>query len=169
MKTVAQIAREIGVSKQAVHNKIRKEPLKSNLQGLTETIDNALQINLDGERLIKLEFINKLSINQIDELVNTTDEVTNKIDEEPTDIIKVLQEQIATLNAQNEDLRKQLNDERTHSREQADKILQLAEHGQKLAENAQSLHAMDNLKLQLTEEKKRGFFGKLFSRSKHDK
>jgi len=56
MKTIAQIAREIGVSKQAIHNKIKKEPLKSNLRGMTKTIDNALQIDVDGESLIKSAF-----------------------------------------------------------------------------------------------------------------
>jgi predicted transcriptional regulator len=172
MKTVAQIAREIGVSKQAVHNKIKNEPLKSKLQGLTQTIDNALQIEVDGETLIKSAFSDKLSSKQIDELENSVDKLSNEIDETTTAFIQSLQEQITALNAQNEDLRQQLNEERAHSREQSNRILELAEQGQKLAENAQTLHAMESVKPQLTESteqaestKKRGFFGR-FKRGK---
>jgi len=35
MKTVRQIAEEIGVSKQAVFKKIKREPLSTGLRGLT--------------------------------------------------------------------------------------------------------------------------------------
>jgi predicted DNA-binding protein YlxM (UPF0122 family) len=155
MKTVAQIAREIGVSKQAVHSKIKNEPLKSKLQGLTETVDNALHINVDGEMLIKSAFKDKLSTSAIDEL-------TTKIDETSTELIRVLKEQIAELSAQNADLRRRLDEERKHSREQSGKILQLAEQGQKLAENAQTLQA-ENVRPQFTEGaemRKSGFFSR---------
>lgn len=173
MKTVAQIAREIGVSKQAIHNKIKREPLQSKLQGLTATVDNALHINIDGERLIKSAFSKNSSTEQLDELTTFIDESTNAIDKPSTgvdeatsELVKALKEQITMLTAQNEELRQQLNEERAHSREQADKVFQLAEQGQKLAENAQTLHAMENVKPQLTDGKKSGFFTKLFSRGK---
>ena len=39
MKTIRQIADEIGVSKQAVFKKIKREPLSTSLQGLTATVD----------------------------------------------------------------------------------------------------------------------------------
>ena len=39
MKTIRQIADEIGVSKQAVFKKIKREPLSTSLQGLTTTVD----------------------------------------------------------------------------------------------------------------------------------
>jgi len=153
MKTIAQIAREIGVSKQAVHHRIKKEPLKSALHDKVETIDNALHIDIDGERLIKSAFN-----------TNVVDSSSIMIDEMTSELVEVLKAQITELTAQNEDLRQQLNDERTHSRKQADEILQLAQQGQKLAENAQTLHALDNVKPQLTAEKKQGFFSR-FSRS----
>ena len=35
MKTIREIADEIGVSKQAVFKKIKREPLSTNLRGLT--------------------------------------------------------------------------------------------------------------------------------------
>ena len=39
MKTIRQIADEIGVSKQAVFKKIKREPLSTSLQGLTGAVD----------------------------------------------------------------------------------------------------------------------------------
>ena len=39
MKTIRQIADEIGVSKQAVFKKIKREPLSTSLQGLTAAVD----------------------------------------------------------------------------------------------------------------------------------
>ena len=53
MKTIRQIADEIGVSKQAVFKKIKREPLSTSLQGLTATVDGRLMVEVDGEKLIK--------------------------------------------------------------------------------------------------------------------
>lgn len=38
-KTIKEIAEEIGVSKQAVFKKMKREPLSTGLQGLTTTVD----------------------------------------------------------------------------------------------------------------------------------
>ena len=59
MKTIKQIAVEIGVSKQAVYDKIKREPLSSALKNLTVKLDNTLHYDLDGERLIKSAFNKK--------------------------------------------------------------------------------------------------------------
>ena len=56
MKTIRQIADEIGVSKQAVFKKIKREPLSTSLQGLTATVDGRLMVEVDGEKLIKQAF-----------------------------------------------------------------------------------------------------------------
>ena len=56
MKTIRQIADEIGVSKQAVFKKIKREPLSTSLQGLTTTVDGRLMVEVDGEKLIKQAF-----------------------------------------------------------------------------------------------------------------
>lgn len=56
MKTIRQIADEIGVSKQAVFKKIKREPLSTSLQGLTATVDGKLMVEVDGEKLIKQAF-----------------------------------------------------------------------------------------------------------------
>ena len=56
MKTIRQIADEIGVSKQAVFKKIKREPLSTSLQGFTATVDGRLMVEVDGEKLIKQAF-----------------------------------------------------------------------------------------------------------------
>jgi uncharacterized protein YqgV (UPF0045/DUF77 family) len=55
-KTIKQIADELGVSKQAVHQKRRKEPLSTSLQPFTTTVDGVIYISVDGENLIKQAF-----------------------------------------------------------------------------------------------------------------
>lgn len=59
MKTIKQIADEIGVSKQAVFKKIRSEPLSTSLQQLMVTVDGKLMVSVDGEILIKRAFSQK--------------------------------------------------------------------------------------------------------------
>ncbi len=43
-----EIAAEIGVSKQAVFKKMKREPLSTGLQGLTTTADGRLMVSVDG-------------------------------------------------------------------------------------------------------------------------
>lgn len=56
IKTIREIAEEIGVSKQAVFKKINRQPLSTELMGLTATVDGRLMVSVDGERLIKQAF-----------------------------------------------------------------------------------------------------------------
>ena len=56
MKTVKQIADEIGVTKQAVFYRIKKPPLSNVLQSLTTKKDGVLMVSFDGETLIKQAF-----------------------------------------------------------------------------------------------------------------
>jgi len=52
MKTIKQIANEVGVSKQAIFYRIRKEPLSNKLDGLISKENGVLMISLDGEKPI---------------------------------------------------------------------------------------------------------------------
>ncbi len=56
MKTIRQIADDLGVTKQAVFKRIKKEPLSTGLQGLMVTVDGRLMVTVDGEKLIKQAF-----------------------------------------------------------------------------------------------------------------
>ena len=133
MKTIAEIASEIGVSRQAVYKKIKQEPLSSSLRAFSVNRDNVTYIETGGEKLIKSAFGKVTHLNVS----------TNPGDSISTQFIASLQEQINTLTEQNQDLREQLNLERQHSRAQADKITELATDMARLANNAQQLHGGD--------------------------
>ena len=136
MKTIKQIADDLGVTKQAIYKKIKLEPLLTSLQEFTTTKGNTVYISVDGEYLIKSAFSQN----------KPTTLITNLVDGIAGKFIVSLQEQVAALTEQNRDLREQLNYEREHSREQADRITELAANMAKLANNAQNLHAVDKQK-----------------------
>lgn len=172
MKTISEIAGIIGVSKSAIHKKLRAEPLKTLLKNNISTVGNKTLLDEKAEKILKSAFSRKSTTNfeeirenenQVDDIVHEIHEKTKPVDEITANFISSLQSQITDLTTQNEDLRRQLNEERLHNREQSDKILLLAEQSQKLAENAQTLHAIENVKPKLTAEKKRGLFN-LFSK-----
>ena len=162
MKTIAQIAKEIGVSSQAVYKKIKKEPLSTSLKGLLTTADNKIHIVESGEALIKSAFerkgVSTVSTNQVDNLSTIS-----------TEFVKSLQAQISVLQVQNEDLRKENSKLTEKVLEQADKIMEQSEkllpllsQAQSLANNAQTLHAME--KPQITDGKK-GILSRIFKKN----
>lgn len=51
-KTISEIAREIGISRQALYKRIKTEPLSTSLQAFTSKVDGVLYISADGEKLI---------------------------------------------------------------------------------------------------------------------
>jgi uncharacterized coiled-coil protein SlyX len=126
MKTIRQIADEIGVSKQAVFKKIKREPLSTSLQGLTATVDGRLMVEVDGEKLIKQAF---------SEIAPSTPnaEKTAEVD----GVISVLQATIDTLQGQLEVKDRQIE-------QQAQTITRLTDAlaaAQQTAAAAQALHA----------------------------
>ena len=98
VKTVAEIAAEIGVSKQAVYKKIKCKPLSVSLQQFMSTKNNKLTVNDDGITLIKQEF-NKKTVNQsVNQSSTKSSTVDTLVDGELIEILKenmaVLQEQL---------------------------------------------------------------------------
>jgi len=59
MKTIKTLASEIGVTKQAIFQKMKKEPLASDLNNLTTKIDGTVYVYPEGEGLIKEQFSKK--------------------------------------------------------------------------------------------------------------
>ena len=88
MKTIKQISEEIGVSKQAIHQKIKQEPLSSSLQQYISNKGNTLYIDVDGENMIKSAFAKEVS-SMVD--VNQTSIIVNQL---TTQYIESLQVQI---------------------------------------------------------------------------
>ena len=174
-KTVKQIADELGVSKQAVHQKRKSKELSIALQPFTSTVDGVVYISVDGENLIKQAFL-KNDRKQIDgKLSSTVDASFTPSFTPPED------SEVVFLRGQVEKLQAELEKEREHNRE---KDKQLLETLNKLAESQAALsagQAADKQKAlaekliegnqQFSEEKSgadapQGFFQKIFGRKK---
>ena len=174
MKTIRQIADEIGVSKQAVFKKIKREPLSTSLQGLTATVDSKLMVEVDGEKLIKQAFSEiapSTTTNQltgaVDGLVDAPSTKNEEKMAEVDGVISVLKATIDTLQGQLEVKDRQIE-------QQAQTIIRLTDTlaaAQQTAAAAQALHAGTIQQQLLTgeagvdqqePEQKRGWFSKLF-------
>jgi predicted DNA-binding protein YlxM (UPF0122 family) len=101
MKTVAEIAAEIGVSKQAIFYRIRKPPLSNALRSLTTKTSNCLTINNDGVTLIKQAF--ELEIVK-ENVKRTPKESSNKNGSFDGELIEILREQLRAKDKQIEEL-----------------------------------------------------------------
>lgn len=130
MKTIREIADEIGVSKQAVFKKIKREPLSTSLRGLTSTVDGRLTVSVDGEKLIKQAFSQ--------DVPSTNHQLVDGQVDGPVDgMIAVLQATIDTLQGQLEVKDRQIE-------QQAQTITRLSDAlaaVQQTAAAAQALHA----------------------------
>lgn len=130
MKTIREIADEIGVSKQAVFKKIKREPLSTSLRGLTSTVDGRLTVSVDGEKLIKQAFSQ--------DVPSTNHQLVDGQVDGPVDgMIAVLQATIDTLQGQLEVKDRQIE-------QQAQTITRLSDAlvaAQQTAAAAQALHA----------------------------
>lgn len=141
-KTIKEIAEEIGVSKQAVFKKIKREPLSTSLQGLTTTVDGRLMVSVDGEKLIKQAFLghepsttdNQLTA-EVDGLVDGSSTKKEKSGAEvdgQNRLYEILERELQAKNEQIAALQAELSKERQHSREQAERIAVLADQAQRL-------------------------------------
>jgi len=179
MKTILQIAKEIGVTKQAVYKRY-KGKLYPKLIPYIHTIEGTAYISERGITLIKNDFLKDgISEDGSSEYIQDTpldiSEDTQK--DTPSDIlIQVLQKEIEIKNKQIENISAELTKEREHSRNQSDKILGLADQLASLNKNNQVLlrEAQEKTAILLPEkfsdntsvepEKKKGFFKKRFGK-----
>lgn len=130
MKTIREIADEIGVSKQAVFKKIKREPLSTSLQGLTSIVDGRLTVSVDGERLIKQAFsAGTPSTNH--------QSVGGQVDGPVDGMIAVLQATIDTLQGQLEVKDRQIEQQAQTITRLSDALVAV----QQTAAAAQALHA----------------------------
>lgn len=138
-KTIKEIADEIGVSKQAIFKRIKREPLSTSLQGLMVTVDGRLMVSVDGEKLIKQAFSGGESSTSDNQLPST------KSEEKSVDgaLYEILKMELQAKNEQIAALQAELSKERQHSREQAEKIAVLADQAQKLQLAQMSPQLMD--------------------------
>lgn len=78
-KTIKEIAEEIGVSKPAIHQKRKKEPLKSSLQPFTETVNNTVYISEEGVKLIKQAFLATVETQEVETVSVNLSETINSV------------------------------------------------------------------------------------------
>ena len=79
LKTIKEIADEIGVSKQAVWQKIKKES-SIDLRQFTSKKGNTVYVDVDGQKAIKNAFFNKTSTKKRQQKVFIDDNVNDSID-----------------------------------------------------------------------------------------
>lgn len=113
-KTIKQIAEELGVSKQAVHQKRKSKELSTRLQSFTSIVDGVVYISVDGENIIKQAFSKNNRKLVDDNLSSTVDGVV--------DGKKNLNE-VEFLRKQVEQLQCELEREREHNREKDKQLL----------------------------------------------
>ncbi|EGO7983650.1 RepB-like protein [Enterococcus faecalis] len=79
LKTIKEIADEIGVSKQAVWQKIKKES-SIDLRQFTSKKGNTVYVDVDGQKAIKNAFFNKTSTKKRQQKIFVDDNVNDSID-----------------------------------------------------------------------------------------
>ena len=144
MKTIRQIADEIGVSKQAVFKKIKREPLSTSLQGLTTTVDGRLMVEVDGEKLIKQAFSEITPSTTDNQLTGAVDGLVDGASTKNEEKMAAVDGVISVLQATIDTLQGQLEVKDRQIEQQAQTITRLTDAraaAQQTAAAAQALHA----------------------------
>ena len=179
-KTVKEIAEEIGVSKQAVFKKMKREPLSTSLQGLTTTVDGRLMVSVDGEKLIKQAFSRCEPSTTDNQLMEEIDGLSTKKKENKSEVAgqnclyEILKMELQAKNEQIAALQAELSKERQHSREQAERIVMLADQAQQLQlvqmrDSPESLppitsESLNERKVSLEQKKEKNFWKRLLKK-----
>jgi len=103
MKTILQIAKEIGVSKQAVYKRF-KGRLYAEVSPFTHTKDGTTYIEETGEIIIKEDFVKNGSISDIDTDIDTEHKRDTQADTAVYTLISMLQKELEVKNKQIEEL-----------------------------------------------------------------
>jgi len=160
VKTIRQIADELGVTKQAVHKKIRQEPLSTKLRGFMATDDGMIKVDDNGEKLIKSVFSER----------KPSTATTKKVDAIPDNFTSITNELIASLREELTIKNKQLEAKDTQLEA---KDRQIEELTATIRIQAESINADRKNELagtiidgqrKLTDGKEKGFFSRLFRR-----
>lgn len=110
LKTIKEIADEIGVSKQAVWQKIKKES-SIDLRQFTSKKGNTVYVDVDGQKAIKSAFFNKTSTTKRQQKVFVDDNVNNSVDgnSEGNEEILFLRNLVSELQSEKKELHKLLD------------------------------------------------------------
>ena len=110
LKTIKEIADEIGVSKQAVWQKIKKES-SIDLRQFTSKKGNTVYVDVDGQKAIKSAFFNKTSTKKRQQKVFVDDNVNDSVDgnTEGNEEILFLRNLVSELQSEKKELHKLLD------------------------------------------------------------
>ena len=110
LKTIKEIADEIGVSKQAVWQKIKKES-SIDLRQFTSKKGNTVYVDVDGQKAIKSTFSNKTSTKKRQQKVFVDDNVNDSVDgdSEGNGEILFLRNLVSELQSEKKELHKLLD------------------------------------------------------------
>ena len=110
LKTIKEIADEIGVSKQAVWQKIKKES-SIDLRQFTSKKGNTVYVDVDGQKAIKSTFFNKTSTTKRQQKVFVDDNVNDSVDgdSEGKEEILFLRNLVSELQSEKKELHKLLD------------------------------------------------------------
>ncbi|MCT0051423.1 RepB-like protein [Lactococcus lactis] len=110
LKTIKELADEIGVSKQAVWQKIKKES-SIDLRQFTSKKGNTVYVDVDGQKVIKNAFFNKTSTKKRQQKVFIDDNVNNSVDGNPegSEEILFLRNLVSELQSEKKELHKLLD------------------------------------------------------------
>jgi len=130
MKTIKQLADELGVSKDKVKYQVGKLP-----ENYLVKVDKIIHLTDDGILKIKEILLGK----NMENLPDKNREAIHFLPGEDNELYRILKSELASKNEQIEALQADLTSERTHSREQADKLSDLAAQLAELTKNNQVL------------------------------
>ena len=110
LKTIKEIADEIGVSKQAVWQKIKKES-SIDLRQFTSKKGNTVYVDVDGQKAIKSTFFNKTSTKKRQQKIFVDDNLNNSVDGNPegNEEILFLRNLVSELQSEKKELHKLLD------------------------------------------------------------
>ena len=110
LKTIKELADEIGVSKQAVWQKIKKES-SIDLRQFTSKKGNTVYVDVDGQKVIKSAFFNKTSTKKRQQKIFVDDNVNDSVDGNPegNEEILFLRNLVSELQSEKKDLHKLLD------------------------------------------------------------
>ncbi|WP_285011444.1 RepB-like protein [Lactococcus garvieae] len=110
LKTIKEIADEIGVSKQAVWQKIKKES-SIDLRQFTSKKGNTVYVDVDGQKVIKNAFFNKTSTKKRQQKLFVDDNLNDSVDGNPegNEEILFLRNLVSELQSEKKELHKLLD------------------------------------------------------------
>jgi len=106
LKTIRELAEELGVSKQAIWQKIKRDA-SIDLRQFTSTKGNTVYVNVDGQKAIKAMFSNDSSTRYRQQKDDVDDNKKDAVDEQ--DEVKFLRNLVSEIQSEKKELHKLLD------------------------------------------------------------